>query len=402
VWERATGAPAYPAIGWQDGRTQARVREVLEAGLFTNSMASATKLEWILEHVPDGRARAAAGAFCFGTVDTWLAWQLSGGRAHVTDASNASCTGLYNPVTGVRDDAITEFLRLPPSLLPAVGRSSVHHGETDPAVLGARVPLGGIAGDQQAALFGELGLAPGSVKVTYGTGGMVDVNTGDAPVFSPHGAFPLILWWLEAARPFCLESTVVTAGAAVQWLRDGLGIVAAPEETAALAAAVPDSGGVWVVPAFQGLGTPHMNPAARAAIGGLSRGTTRAHIVRALLEGIAFRTREVLDTLLADAGCAWPAVLRVDGGAAANDVLLQILADTIGHLVERPATVQASALGAAYLAGLATGVWGSLDEVRDTWRSGGVFEPRGSAAERDERFHAWQQTAAAAQAGAVR
>jgi glycerol kinase len=393
VWERRSGRPVCPAISWQDSRTAARVAALLEEGIFTNTLASVTKIEWVLEHTPEGFARAAAGDLCFGTVDTWLVWQLSGGRAHVTDPSNASCTGLLDYLSGRWDETVASRLRLPTSLLPIVGSSSEIYADTDPSVFGAAVPLGGIAGDQQAAMFGELATERGAVKVTFGTSGMVDVNTGEFPVLSQRGAYPLVLWDFAGQRSFCLEGTVVTAGAAVQWLRDGLGLISAAEQSAALAASVPDSGGVWAVPELQGLGTPYMSPSARAVIGGLSRGTTRAHVVRAILEGVAFRTREVLETLLEDTQVPAPATLRVDGGAAANDFLLQCLADVIGIPVERPETVQATALGVAYLAGIAAGVWSGLDEVRHAWRSGGRFAPRWSGDEREGRFAWWRERA---------
>ncbi len=399
VWERATGLPIYPAISWQDSRTQARVAELLERGIFTNALASSTKLEWILRE-RDALARAAAGELCFGTVDTWLLWQLSGGRVHATDHSNASCTGLYDFLAGTWDQTVLGPMELPEAVLPRIVDSSGVCGTTDPAVFGAAVPLAGIAGDQQAAMFGQLGVEPGATKITFGTSAMVDVNTGEFPVLSMRGAYPLILWGIGGQRVCCLEGTVVTAGAAVQWLRDGLGIIANAAECGPLAASVPDSGGVWAVPAFQGLGTPYMDPGARAVLGGLSRGTTRAHIVRAVLESIAFRTAEVLETLLADAGAGAPARLRVDGGVAANDVFLQALADTLGHPVERPETVQATGLGAAYLAGMGAGVWNGIDDVRHAWRSGGVFEPRLSADERATRLATWQQAVAAARLGA--
>jgi len=399
VWERASGLPLYSAISWQDSRTAPRVAELLAQGIFTNTLASATKLEWILRE-RDAMARAVAGELCFGTIDTWLLWQLSGGRVHATDHSNASCTGLYDFLGGGWDPTIIGPMGLPEAVLPRIVDSSGVIGETDAAVFGAAVPLAGAAGDQQAAMFGQLGVDPGAVKITFGTSAMVDVNSGEYPVLSQRGAYPLVLWRIAGQRRYCLEGTVVTAGAAVQWLRDGLGIIASAGECGPLAASVPDSGGVWAVPAFQGLGTPYMDSAARAVIGGLSRGTTRAHIVRAVLEGIAFRTAEVYDTLLADAGTERPACLRIDGGVAANDVFLQSLADILGQPVERPETVQATALGAAYLAGIGVGVWGGLDDVRGAWRSGGIFTPRRSADERAARLAAWQRAAAAAQLGA--
>jgi glycerol kinase len=399
VWERATGKPLYPAISWQDSRTLDRVGELLAQGVYTNAMASATKIEWILRE-RQAAARAARGELCFGTMDTWLAWQLSGGRAHVTDPSNASCTGAFNFVTGDWDDQVLGAVDVPRAMLPAIVQSSERWGETDPQVFGTAVPLAALAGDQQAAMFGELGIDTGAVKVTFGTSAMVDVNTGEFPVLSQHGAYPLILWGLAGARRCCLEGNVITAGAAVQWLRDGLGIVGAAAECGPLAASVADTGGVWVVPALQGLGTPYLEPQARAVIGGISRGTTRAHIARAVFEGIAYRTREALDALLEDAQAARPERLRVDGGMAASDVFLQFLADALGFPIERPETVQATALGAAYLAGMGTGVWGGIDDVRHAWRSGGIFEPRCSEDERGGRFASWRQAIAAARLGA--
>jgi glycerol kinase len=399
VWERASGKPIYPAIGWQDTRTAARVAELLSQGVFTNSMASATKLEWVLRE-RDTLRRAAAGELCFGTVDSWLVWQLSGGRVHVTDHSNASCTGLYDFLGGGWDAAILGHIGIPEAVLPAIAASSQRYGETDARVFGAAVPIAGIAGDQQAAMFGELGVDVGAVKITFGTSAMLDINTGEFPVLSQHGAYPLILWGIGGERRCCLEGTVMTAGAAVQWLRDGLGVIANAAECGPLATSVPDSGGVWAVPALQGLGTPYMDPAGRAVIGGISRATTRAHIARAVLEGIVYRTREALDALLGDAQAARPDTLRVDGGMAANDPFLQCLADALGTPVERPETVQATALGVAYLAGMGVGVWSGIDDVRHAWRSGGVFTPRVGADQRDARFAAWQQAVAAARLGA--
>jgi glycerol kinase len=399
VWDRKTGLPVYPAIGWQDTRTIERVNELLNQGVFTNALASATKLEWILRQ-RDHMARAEAGELCFGTIDTWLAWQLSAGTVHVTDHSNASCTGLYDFLNGGWDAAVLSAVGIPEQVLPAITPSSATCGETAARIFGAAVPLAGRAGDQQAAMFGELGVDVGAVKITFGTSAMIDVNTGDMPVLSQQGAYPTILWGLGDERRFGLEGTVISAGAAVQWLRDGLGVIANAAECGPLAASVPDSGGAWAVPALQGLGTPYMDSEGRAVIGGISRGTTRAHIVRAVLEGITFRTREALDALLNDAQAARPDRLRVDGGVAANDVFLQYLADVLGSPVERPETVQATALGVAYFAGMAAGVWQGLDDVRHAWRSGGVFTPRVGADERDARFHNWQRAVAAARFGA--
>ena len=396
VWERASGRPVYPAIVWQDVRTAVRVPELLAEGIFTNTMASAAKLEWILRTIDNGFRRAAAGELCFGTVDTWLLWQLTGGAVHATDFSNASCTSLYDAMQGSWDARALSVLAIPDRMLPALCLSSAIYGHTAREVFGAAVPVGGMAGDQQAAMAGEACFDQGDIKITFGTSAMLDMNTGELPVLSMRGAYPLILWGLRERITYCLEGTAITAGAAVQWLRDGLGILERLDDSSRLATQVPDTSGVWAIPAFQGLGTPHMDAAARAVIGGLSRGSTRAHVVRAVLEGIAYRSREVLDTVLEDAGCARPLRLRVDGGAAANEFLLQQLANVIGIAVERPESVQASALGAAYLAGLATGVWRDSNQLKQAWRSGGIFEPRWSEDERESRFRAWQQKLACA------
>lgn len=396
VWERASGHAVYPAIVWQDLRAADRVPELMAQGIFTNAMASAAKLEWILRAAKDGRQRASNGELCFGTIDSWLVWKLTGGAVHVTDYSNASCTSLYDAMQDTWDAHALSVLGIPTSMLPVLRSSSEVYGHTTIEAFGAEVPVAGIAGDQQAAMFGEVGVERGAVKITYGTSAMADVNTGDTPVLSMRGAYPLILWRLNGQRTFCLEGTAISAGAAVQWLRDGLGVLDTLEESAAIAASVQDSGGVWAVPAFQGLGTPHMDPHARAVIGGLSRASTRAHVVRAVLEGIAYRSREVLETLLEDSSTPPPSRLRVDGGAAANDFLLQHLANVLGLPVERPYSVQASALGAAYLAGLATGVWPNIDQLRQAWRCGGIFEPQWSADQRDTTFHRWQKAIAAA------
>ena len=396
VWERASSRPIYPAIVWQDVRAAYRVPELLAQGIFTNALASAAKVEWVLRTATDGLRRAVNGELCFGTIDTWLVWKLTGGAEHVTDYSNASCTGLYDAMQDAWDTNALTVLGIPASMLAGVRSSSEVYGETTRAAFGAAVPVAGMAGDQQAAMFGETGFEKGAVKVTFGTSAIADVNTGEWPVMSMRGAYPLILWGIGGQRVYCLEGTAISAGAAVQWLRDGLGVLQNLEDSGALAQSVTDSGGVWAVPAFQGLGTPHMDPGARAVIGGLSRASTRAHVVRAVLEGIAYRSREVLETLLEDASTPPPAHLRVDGGAAANDFLLQHLANVLGLPVERPHSVQASALGAAYLAGLATGVWRTLDELKHVWRSGRVFDPQWSADERDTRFHSWQKAIVAA------
>jgi glycerol kinase len=395
VWDAATSRAVHPAISWQDARAAARCQALMSEGFFVSPLAAASKIEWILDRVDAERGAVRAGRVRCGTVDAWLAWRLSGGRVFATDASNASCSGFYDLLTRGWSAGLLEAMRVPAAALPAIVDSSGVLGEV--AVDGLpRVPIAALVGDQQSATMGQLRLAPGEVKITYGTSAMVDLNAGPEPLFATTGAYPLVLWQLGGTPTFCLEGTAITAGAAITWLRDGLGVIAAPEESAALAASVPDTGGAWVVPAFQGLGTPYMDTAARAVIGGLSRATTRAHVVRAVLEGIAWRCREVYDALRADTPYPQPATLRADGGAAANDVLLQLQADALGIPVERPTVIQAGALGAAYLAGLATGVWQSTAELAGAWRRDRVFEPRLDAATREARFDLWRNHVRAA------
>jgi len=389
VWERSSGRPVYPAIVWQDTRTIDRVNELLQQGMFASTMASATKLEWILGNAV-GTREAAAGALCFGTIDTWLAARFSGGTLHITDSSNASCTGLYNPFTDSWDETTLANLAVPRAVLPEIRASSEIYGTTAAGIFGAAVPIAALSGDQQAAMFGELGTERGAVKITIGTSAMVDINVGAVPVLSSRGAFPLVLWRIGDQRAWCLEGSVVTAGASIQWLRDGLGILESLDQSAVLAASVDDSGGVWALPALQGLGTPHMQPKARARIGGMTRSSTKAHVVRAVLEGIAFRIAEVVETLVEDSAIALPARLRVDGGAAVNDFLLQQLANAIGVEVERPACVQASALGGAYLAGMAVGLWRDAGDLAERWASGGVFTSQWGGEERARRLARWR------------
>src|SRR5262245_16731690 len=395
VWDAATGRAVAPALSWQDGRTTSRCAALMAEGIFVSPLAAATKIEWILDRVDPDRAGVRDGRLRCGTVDAWLAARLTGGRVFATDGSNASCSGFYDLLTRDWSPAILDALRVPRSALPAIVDSSGILGRVDaPGV--PPLPLAAIIGDQQAAMMGQLRVAPGEVKITYGTSAMVDLNAGPEPIWSTHAAYPLVLWQRDGVPTFCLEGTAITAGAAITWLRDGLGVIATPAESAALAGSVPDAGGAWAVPAFQGLGTPYMVTTARAVIGGLSRATTRAHVVRAVLEGIAWRCREVYDALRADAPFPPPATLRADGGAARNDVLLQLQADALGLPVERPAVVQAGALGAAYPAGLATGVWSTTDELARAWRRDRLFEPRLDAGTRDERFADWRRHVAAA------
>ena len=390
VWDADSGAPVYPAIGWQDLRTVDFCNELGRRGYILSPLQSASKFGWVLENVSGARARADAGRLRFGTIDTWLTWQLSGGASYVTDDSNASCTGVYDFMTGRWDESLLESLGLPIASFPTIVSTSAVAGTTAPDVLGAAIPLAARAGDQQAAMFGQLRVEPGMMKITYGTAAMMDLNVGPSIRLSPNGCFPLVLWGLDGTRTYCLEGSAVTVGAAIQWLRDGLGILTDVADSGAIAAGVPDSGGVWCVPAFQGLGTPYLDPAARAVIGGLSRATGRAQVIRAVLEGIAFRCAEVVDALRADASGSGVDVLRVDGGAARNDFLMQFQADVSGVPVERPMVFDAASLGAAYLAGLATGFWKDLGEAGQTWRRDRIFEPRSSADERGEQNARWK------------
>jgi len=395
VWDAATGRAVHPPISWQDARAADRCRALMSEGMFVSPLTAASKVEWILDRVDADRSGLASGRLRCGTLDAWLAWRLSDGRIFATDASNASCSGFYDLLGRGWAANVLAAMRIPERALPPIVDSSAELGALAVPGLPA-IPIAALVGDQQAAMMGELRLAPGEVKITYGTSAMLDLNAGPEPLFATTGAYPLVLWRRDGVTTFCLEGTAITAGAAVTWLRDGLGVLATPEESGPVAASVPDAGGVWAIPAFQGLGTPYMDTAARAVVGGLSRGATRAHVVRAILEGIAWRCREVYDALRADTPHPAPATLRADGGAAANDVLLQLQADALGIPVERPAVLQAGALGAAYLAGLAVGVWRSADELADAWRRARVFEPRIGADERETRFAAWRRRVQAA------
>jgi glycerol kinase len=398
VWDAASGRPLGPGLSWQDTRTQARCQALMAQGLMITPLMAASKIEWLLDRADPDRAGVRAGRVRCGTLDAWLAARLTGGRVQATDASNASCSGLYDLLGGGWNPAALDALRIPEAALPSIVDSGGVLGALGAEVGVTAAPLASLIGDQQAATMGHLRIAPGEVKITYGTAAMVDLNAGPAPLFSMHGAYPLVLWQRDGVRTYCLEGTAITAGAAVLWLRDGLGVIADAAESAALAASVPDSGGVWAVPAFQGLGTPYLDSGVRAVVGGLSRASTRAHVVRAVLEGIAWRCREVYDALRADSPHPAPASLRADGGAARNDVLLQAQADALGLPVERPEVLDAAALGAAYLAGLAAGVWRDTEDLRHAWRRERVFEPSLGADERAARLARWQTYVAAARA----
>ncbi len=364
LWDRRTGAPLHRAIVWQDRRTAARCRELDAAfirertGLVPDPYFSATKLEWLLART----AAADAAHAAFGTVDSWLAWKLTGGRAHVTDPTNASRTMLYDIEGGAWDEELLRLFTIPREVLPEVRPSSGTFGVADARWFGKELPIAGIAGDQQAALFGQGCVAPGDAKNTYGTGAFLLLNTGSRRARSSRGLLTTVACDARGAPAFALEGSIFIAGAAVQWLRDGLHLVGVAAETEPLARSVPDSGGVAFVPAFVGLGAPHWEAEARGTIVGITRGTTAAHLARAALEAMAFSTREVLEAMSGDSGLAL-ADLRVDGGAAANDWLMQFQADVLGVPVRRPDAVDSTALGAAGLAGLATGVWTSIDQL---------------------------------------
>jgi glycerol kinase len=383
VWERASGRPIANAIVWQDRRTAELCDELRAAGkaaliaertgLVIDAYFSGTKLKWLLDHVPGARARAARGDLAFGTVDSWLVYQLSGGKEHLTDASNASRTLLFDIRRGDWDDELLALLDVPRSVLPRVVASSGVCAET--MLDGVRVPIAGIAGDQQAALFGQACLSPGLAKNTYGTGCFLLLNTGRNAVASRNNLLTTVAWKRNDVLEYALEGSVFIAGAVVQWLRDGLRIIRSAPEIEPLAASVPDTGGVYFVPAFAGLGAPHWDAYARGAMFGLTRGTTAAHLARAALESIAFQSVDVLDAMQKDAGITL-AELRVDGGAAANDLLMQFQADVLGVPVVRPQVLETTALGAAYLAGLAVGYWKGDGEIVANWKVDRRFEPK--------------------------
>ncbi len=401
IWDRKTGEPVYNAIVWQCRRT-ASMCDALKAegfdqviraktGLVTDAYFSGTKVAWILENVPGVRARAEAGELAFGTVDSWLLWNLSGGALHITDPSNASRTMLYNIYSGDWDEDILAHLNIPRSLLPKVCPSSMVYGETVSHLFGAPIPLAGMAGDQQAATFGQACLSPGMAKNTYGTGSFLLMNTGESGVPSECGLLTTIGWQLSGGPViYALEGSVFITGAAVQWLRDGLGIIQSAADIEPLAASVESADGVYFVPAFVGLGAPHWDSYARGTMVGITRGTTRAHIARATLDAIALQSRDVLNAMRADSGIELSA-LRVDGGAARNDLLMQIQADVLGVPVQRPAVTETTALGAAYLAGIATGFWTDAPTVAAQWKVERTFEPRMSDSDRDTLIAGWNR-----------
>jgi len=397
VWDRATGVPIHHAIVWQDRRTAARCDQLKargltatikrKTGLVVDSYFSGTKLEWILKNVPGARAKAKAGTLAFGTIDTWLVWKLTGGRVHVTDPSNASRTMLFN-LRGDWDNELLKMLGVPRSVLPEVRSSSEVYGHT--TLLGGSIPIAGIAGDQQAALFGQACTQPGMVKNTYGTGCFMLMNTGTKPTPSKHNLLTTVAWRIGNRTEYALEGSIFIAGAVVQWLRDGLGIIRSSADVEALAAQVTDPDGVYLVPAFAGLGAPHWDQYARGLVAGVTRGTTAAHIARAALEGIAFQVADVLRAMQADAKIKLKE-LRVDGGASANNLLMQFQSSLLDVPVVRPKVTETTALGAAYLAGLAVGYWKDQKQIAAQWQVDRRFTPSMKAADRKRLETGWRK-----------
>ncbi len=404
VWERSTGRALHNAIVWQCRRT-APLCDALHAkglqdavrtktGLPIDAYFSATKLRWLLDHIPDGQRRADAGELAFGTVDTWLLWNLTNGVVHATDTTNAAATMLYNINSMEWDDDLLAELNIPPAILPQVLPSSGVFGYTGGNYFGAQaVPIAGVAGDQQAALFGQACFAPGMAKNTYGTGSFVLINTGSERVHSAHGMISTVAWSIGGDVTYALEGSIFSTGATVQWLRDGLGLISTSADVEELAAAVADNGGVYLVPAFTGLGAPHWDMYARGAIVGITRGVNRGHLARAALESTAYQTKDVVDAMMRDTGIQLSS-LRVDGGGAANDLMMQFQSDILGVPIERSAVAETTALGAAYLAGIAIGFWRDTDEIAAQWASDKRFTPTIDAASqrRHRRLYTdWQR-----------
>ena len=400
VWERATGKPVYNAIVWQDRRTAAFCDELKakgtdklikeKTGLILDAYFSATKVKWILDNVEGAREKANKGELCFGTVDTWLIWNLTKGQIHATDVSNASRTMLLNIHTLQWDGELEKIFDVPGNMLPQVRSSSEVYGETQNILTAHKIPIAGIAGDQQSALFGQMCTQAGMVKNTYGTGCFMLMNTGEKAVPSQNNLLTTVAWKVNGVTQYALEGSVFIAGAVVQWLRDGLGIIKSSAEVEPLAMKVDNNDGVYVVPAFAGLGAPHWNQHARGTIVGMTRGTTAAHLARAATESIAYQTMDVLKAMEADSGIAIKE-LRVDGGATANNLLMQFQSDMLNTKVIRPEIIETTALGAAYLAGLAVGYWKDLEEIQKQWQVNRVFEPDMKEEERNELSKGWQR-----------
>lgn len=400
VWDRITGQPIYNAIVWQDRRTAKYCDELRneghietfkkKTGLVIDAYFSGTKLKWILDQVPDAREKAEKGALCFGTVDSWIIWKLTGGQAHLTDVSNASRTLLFNIHTLEWDAELLELLNIPAAILPKVVSSSELIAHTTPGLFEVEIPIAGIAGDQQAALFGQLCTRKGMVKNTYGTGCFLLMNTGDNPVYSENNLLTTIAWQLNGKTTYALEGSVFIGGAAVQWLRDGLGLISEASDIESLATQVKDNGDVYFVPALSGLGAPYWDSYARGTIVGITRGTTKAHIARATLEGIAYQVFDIVRSMEADANTKG-SELRVDGGASSNNFLMQFQSDIFGFPVVRPKQLESTALGAAYLAGLALGYWKDLDSLRNQWEKDRIFQPTMHREHAEHLVHKWHR-----------
>jgi glycerol kinase len=407
VWDRATGKPVYNAIVWQDRRTSSTCDRLKDqghldlfqkkTGLIIDAYFSGTKVKWILDNVNGARERAANGELAFGTVDSWLVWKLTNGKKHITDATNASRTLIYNIRDGHWDDELLDILEIPPSMLPEVRSCSEVYGHTDGDALPASIPIAGIAGDQQAALFGQMCTSPGMGKNTYGTGAFMVQHTGTEAVTSENNLLTTIAYQIDDTTYYALEGSIFIAGAVVQWLRDGLKIIRSSSEVEKLARSVDDNGGIYVVPAFAGLGAPHWDQYARGVIAGLTRGVTKGHIARAALEGIAYQVADVIDAMEADSGIETKE-LRADGGAAANELLLQFQSDILGIPVVRPQTLETTALGAAYLAGLAVGYWDDQEEIKSQWKVDRKFMPSMDAEHVDELRAGWDKALARSKA----
>lgn len=410
VWDRNTGQPIYHAIVWQDRRTAAYCDELKAAGkagliqqktgLIIDAYFSATKLKWILDNVKDARQKAAKGELAFGTIDTWLTWKLTNGEAHVTDVSNASRTMLLNIHTCQWDQELLQLLDIPENMLPEVKPSSKIYGVTGNIVPDSRIPIAGIAGDQQAALFGQMCTQPGMVKNTYGTGCFMLMNTGEVAITSNNNLLTTIAWQIDGKTEYALEGSVFIAGAVVQWLRDELKIIRNSKEVEALASGVKDSDGVYIVPAFAGLGAPHWNQYARGAVFGLTRGSSNAHLARAALDSIAYQTYDVLKAMEADSGIRIKE-LRVDGGATVNNQLMQFQSDILNCKVIRPKVTETTAMGAAYLAGLAVGYWKNIGEIQQQWQVDKSFSPAMDNTKRTELIDGWQRAVKATISWAV-
>lgn len=400
VWDKATGDPVYNAIVWQCRRTseycdELKARGLTEklrqkTGLIIDAYFSGTKVKWILDNVEGVRERAERGELLFGTVETWLIWKLTKGKVHVTDYSNASRTLLYNINELCWDEEILEELNIPRSMLPEVKPSSYVYGVTNPAYFGGEIPISGAAGDQQAALFGQTCFTAGEAKNTYGTGCFLLMNTGETPVYSKNGLVTTIAWGLDGKVNYALEGSIFVAGAAIQWLRDEMKLIDSSADSDYMARKVPDTNGCYVVPAFTGLGAPHWDQYARGTIVGITRGVNKYHIIRATLDSIAYQVYDVLHAMEADSGIHLSS-LKVDGGASANDFLMQTQADIIDAPVKRPRCVETTAMGAAYLAGLAVGYWKSRDDVLKNWSIDNIFTPEIEASEREQRLAGWRK-----------